>query len=69
MLIISRRKGQKILIGDDIVLEITELHRSSVKIGIVAPRSYLVLRAEALQLPVNPISTAEDPEDPEDQEP
>jgi carbon storage regulator len=59
MLIISRRKGQRILIGDDIVLEITELHHSSVKVGIVAPRSYLVLRAEVKE---PKIPTGEDQE-------
>jgi carbon storage regulator len=47
MLVISRRKGQVITIGDDIEVVITEVHRSSVKIGIKAPRGLLVLRKEA----------------------
>ncbi len=46
MLVISRRKGQRIAIGDDIELVVTELHRSSVKLGIRAPRGYAVLRGE-----------------------
>lgn len=46
MLVISRRKGQRITIGDDIELIVTELHRSSVKVGIKAPRGYAVLRGE-----------------------
>ena len=46
MLVISRRKGQSIAIGDDIELVVTELHRSSVKLGIRAPRGYAVLRGE-----------------------
>jgi carbon storage regulator len=46
MLVISRRKGQRIAIGDDIEIVITEVHRSSVKLGIRAPRGYTVLRGE-----------------------
>lgn len=46
MLVISRRKGQRIAIGDEIELVVTELHRSSVKVGIRAPRGYAVLRGE-----------------------
>jgi carbon storage regulator len=46
MLVISRRKGQRVTIGDEIELVITELHRSHVKVGITAPRGYAVLRGE-----------------------
>lgn len=46
MLIISRRKGQSIHIGDGIVITVTETHRSSVKLAISAPQHLLVLRAE-----------------------
>lgn len=46
MLVISRRKGQRVSIGDEIELVVTEVHRSSVKIGIVAPRGLTVLRGE-----------------------
>lgn len=46
MLVISRRKGQRITIGDEIEIVVTELHRSSVKLGIKAPREYAVLRGE-----------------------
>lgn len=46
MLVISRRKGQRVTIGDDIELVITELHRSHVKVGITAPRGLAVLRGE-----------------------
>lgn len=48
MLIISRRKGQKILIGDDIELTVTAVHRSSVKIAVRAPEHVTVIRAELL---------------------
>lgn len=46
MLVISRRKGQRVSIGEDIELIVTEVHRSSVKLGIRAPRGLTVLRGE-----------------------
>ena len=46
MLVISRRKGQRITIGEDVEIVITALHKSSVKLGINAPRGYAVLRGE-----------------------
>jgi carbon storage regulator len=46
MLVISRRKGQCITIGDDVELVITALHRSSVKVGIMAPPGCIVMRGE-----------------------
>ncbi len=46
MLIITRRPGEKIMLGDDIVVEIMEVSGSSVRIGIAAPRSVPVYREE-----------------------
>jgi len=46
MLIIARRKGQRILIGDDVEVVVTELSKGVVKIGIVAPTSRTILRGE-----------------------
>jgi carbon storage regulator len=46
MLIIARRKGQRILIGDDVEVVVTELSKGIVKIGIVAPTTCTILRGE-----------------------
>ena len=46
MLIVTRRKGQRIVLGHDIELVITDISRSGVKIGIVAPSSLTILRGE-----------------------
>lgn len=46
MLIIARRKGQRILIGDDVEVVVTELSKGVVKLGIVAPTSLAILRGE-----------------------
>ena len=49
MLHITRRAGQTIRIGDDIVIEITEIGGSFVRIGVEAPRHIQVLRDEIWQ--------------------
>lgn len=46
MLIIARRKGQRIVIGPDVEIFVTEVTRGSVKIGIVAPSKTTILRGE-----------------------
>jgi len=46
MLIVTRRKGQRIVLGNDIEIVITDISRSGVKIGIIAPSSLTILRGE-----------------------
>lgn len=46
MLIISRRPGEKVLIGDDIVVTVVEISGGAIRLGIDAPRSLPVYREE-----------------------
>ena len=46
MLIITRKPGEKIMLGDDVTIEVIEVSGSSVRIGIAAPRSVPVYREE-----------------------
>ena len=46
MLIIRRKAGESILIGDDIELQVIEAAPNRVKIGITAPDNVLILRKE-----------------------
>jgi len=46
MLIMARREGESIRIGDDIEILIAHIGRSRVKIGISAPRSMPVIAHE-----------------------
>ena len=46
MLMIRRRSGEAILLGDDIEIQVLEVAGNRVKIGISAPRELLVLRKE-----------------------
>jgi carbon storage regulator len=46
MLRISRRAGERIMLGDDTVIEILEVRGQTVRLGIDAPRSIPVYREE-----------------------
>lgn len=46
MLVLSRREGQSIMIGNDIVITVIEIRGEHVRIGIDAPRSITVHREE-----------------------
>lgn len=49
MLVLTRRKDQRIIIGDDIVVTVLEVKGDSVRIGIEAPRTVQVHREEVHQ--------------------
>ena len=50
MLVLVRRVGESIHIGDDIVIEVESFENGNrVKIGIDAPRDVRVLRSELVQ--------------------
>ncbi len=46
MLILTRRVGESIIIGDEVVVTVVEAGRDQVRIGIDAPRSVPVHRQE-----------------------
>ena len=46
MLVLSRKKDEKIRIGENIVITIVEVRGSIVRIGIEAPKEIKVLRGE-----------------------
>ena len=46
MLVIRRRVGESILVGDGIEIQVVELTPTRVKLGIVAPKEVPVIRKE-----------------------
>ena len=46
MLVLSRKNGQKIIIGDDIEIVVIESNHNNVKLGIEAPKDITVYREE-----------------------
>lgn len=49
MLVLSRRVGERLVIGGDIVVTVIEVRSDGVRLGIDAPRSVRVHRAEVLE--------------------
>lgn len=61
MLILSRRPGESVTIGDDIVVTVLETTGSQIRLGISAPRAVRVLREEiyrAMQEEIRAAATA-----------
>ncbi|WP_265333828.1 carbon storage regulator CsrA [Nocardioides sp. Kera G14] len=48
MLVLSRRVGESVVIGDEVTVTILEVRGDVVRVGIDAPRSVTVHRAELL---------------------
>lgn len=46
MLVLSRKPGQKILIGDGIIVTVNRVSGNQVSIGVEAPDNVRILRAE-----------------------
>ncbi|MBV4428333.1 carbon storage regulator CsrA [Clostridium tyrobutyricum] len=46
MLVISRKKGESLLIGDDIEITVSKIEDGTVKLSISAPKSVKILRKE-----------------------
>jgi carbon storage regulator len=49
VLVLTRKPGERILIGDDIVITILESRGDGVRIGIDAPRGIAIQREEVVQ--------------------
>ena len=46
MLRITRKTGERIMLGDDVVVEVLEVRGQTVRLGIDAPRSLVIYREE-----------------------
>ena len=49
MLVISRKIGEELKIGENIVIKIIDIDKNQIKIGIDAPRNISILRGELLE--------------------
>jgi carbon storage regulator CsrA len=46
MLVLSRKTDEKIVIGDDIEITVTQIQNGKVRIGVQAPKEVRILRGE-----------------------
>lgn len=49
MLVLTRKVGEEIRIGSDIILTVVEIKGNQIKLGIKAPESERILRGELVQ--------------------
>ncbi|MGF7429823.1 carbon storage regulator CsrA [Thermoanaerobacterium thermosaccharolyticum] len=50
MLILTRKIGQSLIIGDDIEVKVVSIDGENIKIGISAPKDVSVVRKELLEV-------------------
>lgn len=48
MLVLSRKLGEKIIIGDNVVLTVVAIKGNQIRVGVEAPRDVSVWRGELL---------------------
>ena len=54
MLVLSRKVGERILIGDQIAVTVVRINATTVRLGIDAPTKLVVVREELTSPPVEP---------------
>ena len=58
MLVLSRKLGEKIYIGDNICITVVDIDRGKIRLGIEAPRDVPIYRQELLPLNQQPRTDA-----------
>ena len=53
MLVLSRKLGEKIYIGENICITVVDIDRGKIRLGIEAPRNVPIFRQELLPLDPN----------------
>ncbi|MBT4866263.1 MAG: carbon storage regulator [Planctomycetaceae bacterium] len=62
MLVLSRKPGERILIGDNVTVTIVRIGPNNVRLGIDAPRDMNIVREELLADPQDAPSAAQSPQ-------
>jgi carbon storage regulator len=55
MLVLSRKVGEKVVVGNDIIVTVLEVRGNQVKIGIQAPDDVRILRGELADFLEHPL--------------
>lgn len=54
MLVLSRKLGEKVYIGDNVCITVVDIDRGKIRLGIEAPRDVPIYRHELLPLRKDP---------------
>lgn len=60
MLVLTRKHGEAIKIGNEIIIKVIQTGKGTVKLGIEAPAHIRVLRAELIEFPVDSLRSGMD---------
>ncbi|MCC7463931.1 MAG: carbon storage regulator CsrA [Gammaproteobacteria bacterium] len=66
MLILTRRVGEKVMIGDEVSVTVLRVKGNQVRLGVEAPKSVSVQREEIYNRMKGESGRADDPDDPDD---
>jgi len=69
MLVVTRKNGEKVVIGNEIEIQVLHVGRNHIRIGIKAPAHISIYREEIYQGRQNENATAVTPQFPEKQTP
>jgi carbon storage regulator len=58
MLVLSRKSGERVLVGGDVEVVVLEVNAGRVKLGFSAPRHVPIFRAEVHQEPADNLAAA-----------
>ena len=58
MLVLTRKVGERLLIGDDIEIVTTQVDGNKVRLGIIAPRDVVILREEVAEQDTEVLATS-----------
>ena len=61
MLVLTRKVGERIRIGDDVVITVVRINGASVRLGVQAPAEMVVVRQELGERPVGQTDAANEP--------
>ena len=56
MLVLNRKIGEQVYIGDNIIVTVVNIDRGRITLGFEAPRDVPILRAELLPLAAAPVA-------------
>ena len=49
MLVLTRKRGEQLIVGDDVVISVEKITRNRASLGVQAPPHVLVMRKELLE--------------------
>ena len=55
MLVLTRKLHERIIIGESIIVEVVDIDRGKIRLGITAPRDVPVNREEVFRESLNPV--------------